>query len=520
MDNERHHIDEYFTEGLENLEITPPEEVWKNIEAHLNKKRAGIIRFWSGMAAGLALLISIGLYYKNVPPTIKNKKVNESREGHQFTLAPAKPHTTIPINRREHINVERNVAGAVIHTEKESSQTQDGMNNVSHKDNVSKKAVIASKATLPSDTIEKKAVASNNPLKEKTIIATKTKKETFFETTRNEALNNKKRTISMLAKDTLSQKQTVALSSINPSEKHPGDTIVHKSVSPAEKTVSAETVVASIVPPQEETLDLSNVPKVKHWSIEGQVAPLFSNRKDNSSQSTVNYNDNEKGYIAYSSGFKVGYKTSRRFSIQVGVYYSVMGQVINNAVAETYSSFAVTSNNTPINSITVSSSNSIGPIANNTRKIITINSSSPASQNAPNVNNYQLSKAYDAAPVEEGKIVREFKFIEVPFLIRYKFIDQKIGCHLVGGVSANFLVNNNAKLVTNSLKQDLGKNEDINVINYSGTIGLGINYKLFKKMNFTVEPTYKYYLNSFSTNKEKDVHPYSFGFFTGITYLF
>ncbi|MDZ7612484.1 MAG: hypothetical protein U5K51_01230 [Flavobacteriaceae bacterium] len=62
-------IDRIFQENFKELEIFPPDRVWKNIEAHLNKKQTSpIIPLYqklSGVAVAFLLFFSLGLGYLN-----------------------------------------------------------------------------------------------------------------------------------------------------------------------------------------------------------------------------------------------------------------------------------------------------------------------------------------------------------------------------------------------------------------------------------------------------------------------
>jgi hypothetical protein len=62
-------IDRIFQENFKELEIFPPDRVWKNIEAHLNKKQSSpIIPLYqklSGVAVAFLLFFSLGLGYLN-----------------------------------------------------------------------------------------------------------------------------------------------------------------------------------------------------------------------------------------------------------------------------------------------------------------------------------------------------------------------------------------------------------------------------------------------------------------------
>jgi hypothetical protein len=62
--------------------------------------------------------------------------------------------------------------------------------------------------------------------------------------------------------------------------------------------------------------------------------------------------------------------------------------------------------------------------------------------------------------------------------------------------------------------------ENVNKTNYNGSLGFGIEYPLSGKILFNLEPIFKYYFSPISETKDVDVHPYSVGLMTGISYKF
>ncbi|NJK84924.1 MAG: hypothetical protein HC906_02045 [Bacteroidales bacterium] len=60
--------------------------------------------------------------------------------------------------------------------------------------------------------------------------------------------------------------------------------------------------------------------------------------------------------------------------------------------------------------------------------------------------NRQLANLSNAITINgslPNSIVQYFEYLEIPLNVRYKLIDGKIDFTLIGGVSSNFLVNNN-----------------------------------------------------------------------------
>ena len=257
------------------------------------------------------------------------------------------------------------------------------------------------------------------------------------------------------------------------------------------------------------------------WSFGAKFSPLYTSRNVTMSMPgnfKEMYNNVEEGVIAFSGGFNFKYKPADKISIHAGLFYSRMGQKITDLVAYDVPPFIAST--LPVkdglNSITLNSS--FGPVvAPETHlyvKDITV----------ARVENKYSSDYFD--PVKLGlegfdaKISQSFEYIEIPLLISYKVIDRVIDIQLLGGVSTNMLVGNNVFAEFNDQRISLGKTADISKFNYSSIVGFGIEYGFSDQLSFSIEPTFKYYLNSFSSGTRLHVHPFSVGLFSGVSYKF
>lgn len=85
-----------------------------------------------------------------------------------------------------------------------------------------------------------------------------------------------------------------------------------------------------------------------------------------------------------------------------------------------------------------------------------------------------------------------------------------------GGFSGSFIVANKAYLNYGNNRKYVGTTEDIRTFNISTDWALGVEYPIFPRITFMVEPGFRYYLQSISKNKDIDFKPYMFSFSTGI----
>jgi len=268
-------------------------------------------------------------------------------------------------------------------------------------------------------------------------------------------------------------------------------------------------------------VDIQEVKQSK-WSVGGEFTPLYSYRhitETDGDYSKAYYNNSENAIMSYTGGVNVQYTAIERLTIQAGVYYTTMGQsfdymdVYANAA---YDMVADEFKDRFINSYNIT--NSLGTVSFNTAYVVHDEKLGRVdnltdSKGAINVSDPMYSNI-------EAEIQQNFQYIEVPFLLRYKLLDKNIDLNLIGGVGANFLIGNDVYLKYSGNKEIIGETAGVNSVNYNGTIGLGLEYPLMKKLNLRLEPSIKYYINEINSSSSIESHPYSVGIYTGICYSF
>lgn len=259
------------------------------------------------------------------------------------------------------------------------------------------------------------------------------------------------------------------------------------------------------------------------WLIGGQAGPQYTYRNLTSEYQTDmidGINSTELGVVAYAGGINIEVQPKRRFSIQSGVYYSKIGteqiaiqstNVLNNNQfthnPEDYgvnNSSASVAYRFPNSSVTFEQKSNISPTS-------TIKQPTP-------VNN-TISNLDKDSPASEFLFTRYQEYLEIPIVAKFIIVDRKFGVNLLGGVSSNFLVNN----YNVSDNSDLEKNyvtQNVNTVNLSSTLGIGLNYDISSRINMSIEPQFKYFLSKQINTDKYDIHPYTIGIFTGVKYLF
>ncbi len=287
---------------------------------------------------------------------------------------------------------------------------------------------------------------------------------------------------------------------------------------------SQESIYAFALPefyPDEE----QGVDEQNRWILGSEVAPLYSYRTITSDYLNDNImksiNQSEEGLFAYAGGIRVAYAAGKRFSVQSGIYYSRYGQEKNNV--EAYTSNLTDSNDEFADISYLSINNSTGSIQTGNAKqagydrVVSNTTGSLAELNYNSGIN-----ASNIIPADAGDIsvTQFFDYLELPVTVKYKIVDRKMDFSVMGGMVTNFLVNDGVILNQNGDSHMLGTTAGINKINYLGSVGLGLEYPVVRNVAFSLEPRFRYYLNPIDQSSQISVHPYSFGVFAGISYVF
>jgi opacity protein-like surface antigen len=98
-------------------------------------------------------------------------------------------------------------------------------------------------------------------------------------------------------------------------------------------------------------------------------------------------------------------------------------------------------------------------------------------------------------------------------------VDKTLDFNIVGGISSNLLVSNTVSAGT-GVKYQVGETQGLNNITFSSSLGMGMEYNFSDKLSLNLEPTFRYYFNPFGSITGINIHPVSFGIFSGFSYRF
>jgi hypothetical protein len=242
----------------------------------------------------------------------------------------------------------------------------------------------------------------------------------------------------------------------------------------------------------------------KKWTISPNASPVYYNSLANGSPIDETFADNTKsGDVNLSFGINVGYDVSSRLTIRSGIHK------VDYSYSTRDVALAPSINGNSITTIAFKQNASTFEIKDRQANIGI----------STNQNPQALLESSIQAKEIEGNLNQRMSYIEVPVELKYAVIDKKIGVNVIGGVSTLLLTKNSVVLDSPQLTTELGEATNVNDLSFSTNIGIGIDYKLSKQLEFNLEPMLKYQINTFSGNTG-NFKPYSVGVYTGVSFRF
>ena len=236
---------------------------------------------------------------------------------------------------------------------------------------------------------------------------------------------------------------------------------------------------------------LNDLTKSSKFTVATIFAPIYINSFGDGSGVDAEFKNNPtSGNSSYSYGVKFAYEINDKFSIQSGVNLINLGYTTNDVYINSGVAVVGFSN--------ISSQ----PIFSKSEKSLPSKSRS--------INLFESNK---------GNLNQVFGYVEIPVELKYSVTNGQFGIDLVGGFSTLLLNRDEVFIETNNYSQSLGASNNLRSINFSGNIGIDIDYLLHKNLYINVSPMFKMQTNTFSKNSGS-ILPYYLGVYTGINYKF
>jgi hypothetical protein len=488
--SEKKHIDRIFQESFKDFEATPSDAVWVNIEAELKrkKKRRRIIPIWwryAGVAALLLVFLSLGGIYLSSSETNSSNQivdVEDSKSENDTTII---NETSNELNGTEKTTIVNN--SDLVRPKAKSSV------------NYPKAAAITNSN---SEVLAKTIVSTNHNQSQSELIKKDSSKEII--------VSKKPSNTNAVAHSNVGQSNISNATEKGLIEKDKQKALISgtskKNIALAESKIEIpENTLQSNSNPAnsltiEEALDKNKdiIPDDKpenRWSVAPNIAPVYFNTLNEGSSIDGQFNSNSKtGDVNMSYGISTSYAVNKKFKVRSGINKVSLGYNTNDVVvfqSTGRSSSALKNINESGNSLAVASDQAL-----------------------------ESNSISSAVVSTNSSINQSFGYIEVPLEIQYTFVDTRLGVNVIGGFSSFFLDNNELYSETNNGRRTyLGEANNINDVSYSANLGLGLNYRFSKKIDFNLEPTFKYQFNTFS-NTSGDFTPFFIGVYTGFAIKF
>ena len=530
--NNKKNIDRLFQEKFRDFEVNPSEDFWNNIEAKLDeKKRKRVIPFWwkfSGVAAVFLIGILIGNQVLKDDISPINPMVIEDNSNQ-------------PKGKKTDVILENDVPNKI--DSKKNAISEDAISNPEKSNGVMLKSAhtgdaIVNKSTSSGQNYSEKIKSSANSDNSKSTIAegkTKKNRSSVYklhseknETLVNETLNkeglqlavNKEKSNLFTTENPLTQNDNVNKKKVDVNslqinkdlnldglKEENNSKIATKEIENKSNDTTANKSIA--INELEELLNkkedkLQQEAKLNRWQITSNVAPIFLGSASNGSPIDSTLVNNSKSYnTGVGFGIGVSYAVSKKLTVRTGLNKFNMSYNTNDIIY-----FAGIESRT-LKHINVTPESSM----------IQVHSAATSNTNAVTSESELLPFEDSFANKNKGYINQEMGYLEMPVEMTYALLDKKFGIKIIGGFSTLFLQDNAVNVVSENRSTFLGEANNLNNIHFSTNFGIGLKYGFMKSFEFNVEPTFKYQLNTFSSDAG-NFKPYLFGIYSGISYKF
>jgi hypothetical protein len=493
-------IDKLFEEKLKDYSEVPDDKVWKAIEASLDgkKKSRKVIPLWWKLGGAAALLALV--FYLIDPMGFRpetEEQVTDTEE------------TRLPVEKRNDLRNRE----SIISGEEDSSDTVTDARE-SQKNRADSSSAVSDKTGRANTYEAEKAVAARRSSSDKN--SSNTLSDSSSTTKKGDTANtgapDEKKNETQLAENRQLTRPTQQLRPKIAGEMAKEDPatgalpdkrqeVTQVPESEQEKSSDRKSIFEEISEKEQEDALAEN--KGSRWSLGPRVAPVYFNSFGQGSPIHSNFVANSKsGNVNFSYGLSLSYNISPKLSIRSGVHKVDYGYDTNDI---SFSPTLVAATGKQINNI---------DYALTSRNLVVRNASQAKAQ--LDALSAEISAEF---PSREGRMVQQFGYVEVPLELNLSLIESKLGVHLIGGLSSLFLIDNSVTLESDGTATEMGEANNLNPLNFSTNIGIGLEYEIAPRIQLNLEPVFKYQLNTFS-DSAGDFNPYSIGIYSGLNFRF
>jgi hypothetical protein len=504
--SEKNSFDEQWKKAFQEASEMPPLSAWKGIEARLDKDEESIKplwwktpRYWYA-AASVAALLLVGIGLWNGSYDMKNNKTSIAANNKQIDSQAA--------------DSQREAERALNQQKEDKSQSAESEKAIAGIDNDSRDLALEKKY---SQTKQGKSTQETDNYEKSESLAT------LAAESRPEILALKKQ-FKSLADNNFSTNEDLSVSATRSNE----------AAYPVQQDVASHIMAEALTPIGYKDLDVyvqkryvffkpasikesapTKVKKGEYWAnVDLMPASFNPNIKvitapsayafANASRQSMTGSSNPGGsYALQTQGAK---RISKHWSVETGVSYLQGNSTYQGGG---YLLDAATSRSENVLQSALADKAASGYNGNNTP------SSSPTVGGASSYSNTLY--------IDLNKEVRnDYRFLQVPVQAGFTLNpDKKLSYSVLGGVMANFFINNEIESASGSVITTKAKDEVYRDLNYSATTGLRFNYRLSSKLKATLSGSYqKMLLSGFKNNETLESRPSLYGVAWGVRYSF
>tara|TARA_R110002012_G_scaffold263456_2_gene446538 strand:- start:203891 stop:205423 length:1533 start_codon:yes stop_codon:yes gene_type:complete len=505
-------IDELFRERFREFDEVPDEKVWKAIEASLEKKKSRkVIPIWwklGGIAAVLSILVVA------INPFEKTTEQDQNQVTETKGIDPMEQNPGFKTSEKEADYTNSSLELVEENHQNASTTDEEVVKEASH---TYANSAQSNKLTSTSSKKEKEKGSWVQSDKNSALVQESTSKmATEQPDTYAQAKNIKTHEATQGSiKELLKEKEVVAQKDANTNNKAASgidfNAVKSKNAMASQEEIKAidkkeaqKKSIFEAINDQEEVLLAEHTNE--KWSVGPSVAPVYFNGMgEGSPVHTIFVPNSKSGNINMSYGVSVAYEVSKKLKVRSGVHKVDYGYTTNQ-VSFSPSARAETPQVQNID------------YAASAKGIVVSSRVNPdlGGEFSP------LTNAFDTTAKSatlDGNLSQQFGYLEVPLELNYAVLDTRFGINVIGGVSSLFLIDNSVLLNSGEQTTEMGEANNINDLNFSTNIGFGLHYKFSPKLQFNIEPIFKYQLNTFS-NIAGDFRPFSVGVYSGFNLRF
>ena len=508
-------LDKLFQEKFSNFSDVPDEKVWQSIGASLDKKKKSrkVIPIWWKFG-GVAAVLAIALYLIDpfedtnvINPTVTEIDTKEDKDNSKTEALKEKEVFEKSDTEIGDVDQQNSMEKEITSQEKTSNTAAENTKNNKEKVGAFKSSLDKAEIQIANDdTIDKKQKISNNgsaqPAIETNSMLKNDKEAVATVQDVTKTINSvERKTIGETDREDLAKQKNIS------KEKRYGIAQVEKNDSLAVGIDGAKKKsIFDEIADQEQEKEAIAENKGGKWSAGPSVAPVYFDAiGEGSPVHSIFVPNSKSGDLNLSYGLSVAYEISNKLKIRSGLHRVDYGYSTNGV--EFSSSLE---------------SSAIGQIANvnysATAKNIVV--ASNATESGLDTMVALIAQDFSGQGLSQnGTMAQQFGYLEVPVELEYALIDKKFGVNIIGGISSLFLVDNSISLSSGELTTEMGEANNVNDLNFSTNVGIGLNYKFTSKVQLNVEPVFKYQLNTFSQT-DGTFQPFTIGVYSGISFKF